>query len=169
MVKKRIDRIKRKNTLFITPKNLENILKLFVKYTKRKKRKSTIPRNKIPFKDQVVTNAINLATMSLKKDNETQKDNYNTIDLEMVKKALSGNAREAQKLITYMPESKALVENYLLMNESKILDDIDNKHSEKLKQIDYEQTKKLEYYKAKQEHEEKQNKRKENTNAKFRR
>ena len=55
-----------------------------------------------------------------------QSDDENKIDLNIVKRALEGNPSQAQKLITYNPSIKPLLENYYKSHESGFLRDIEN-------------------------------------------
>ena len=55
-----------------------------------------------------------------------QEEDINKIDLSIVKRALEGNPSQAQKLITYNPSIKPLLENYYKSHESEFLKDIEN-------------------------------------------
>ena len=71
----------------------------------------------------------------------------NKIDIDLLKKALTGNVSSSIKLLKNVPEAKEMLEDYYKKNESKILSDIDK-----------EQIKKIEYYKKIKENEEKDKK-----------
>ena len=61
-----------------------------------------------------------------KQQSGIKQDDENKIDLSIVKRALEGNPSQAQKLITYNPSIKPLLENYYKLHESGFLRDIEN-------------------------------------------
>ena len=75
-----------------------------------------------------MTNFNNMIKENQYKNNSgiKQSDDKNKIDLSIVKKALEGNPSQAQKLITYNPSIKPLLENYYKSHESGFLRDIEN-------------------------------------------
>ena len=73
-----------------------------------------------------------------------QSDDENKIDLNIVKRALEGNPSQAQKLITYNPSIKPLLENYYKSHESGFLRDIENEINRR-KKIHHTRIMELEY------------------------
>ena len=129
----------KKTNLYITPKNLENILKLFLR--SQEKRKSNKKRKNYKSKKYlheqhrnehqgniIMTNLNNMIKENQYKQQSgiKQDDDKNKIDLSIVKRALEGNPSQAQKLITYNPSIKPLLENYYKSHESGFLRDIEN-------------------------------------------
>ena len=73
-----------------------------------------------------MTNLNNMIKENQYKNNSgiKQSDDENKIDLSIVKRTLEGNPSQAQKLITYNPSIKPLLENYYKLHESGFLKDI---------------------------------------------
>ena len=129
----------KKTNSYITPKNLENILKLFLKAQEkrksRKKRKNYKSKKYLHEQHRneqqgniLMTNLNNMIKENQYKQQSgiKQSDDENKIDLNIVKRALEGNPSQAQKLITYNPSIKPLLENYYKSHESGFLRDIEN-------------------------------------------
>ena len=129
----------KKTNLYITPKNLENILKLFLRSQEKRKskKKRKIYKSKKYLHEQhrneqqgniIMTNLNNMIKENQYKQQSgiKQSDDENKIDLNIVKRALEGNPSQAQKLITYNPSIKPLLENYYKSHESGFLRDIEN-------------------------------------------
>ena len=141
-----------KNEKNISMKNLEKIIKLLIKFNELKKnrKRGKNRRKKYVHEKQryeapgiVTSQLINTALDNAKKDNEYLRNemnnqNENKFDIELLKKALTGNVSSSMKLLKNVPEAKDLLEDYYKKNGSKILMDIDR-----------EETNKLEYYKNK--------------------
>ena len=129
----------KKTNSHITPKNLENILKLFLKAQEKKKsrKKRKNYKSKKYLHEQhrneqqgniIMTNLNNMIKENQYKQQSgiKQLDDENKIDLSIVKRALEGNPSQAQKLIKYNPSIKPLLENYYKSHESGFLRDIEN-------------------------------------------
>ena len=141
-----------KNEKNISMKNLEKIIKLLIKFNELKKNRKRGKNRKKKYVHEkqryeapgiVTSQLINTALDNAKKDNEYLRNemnnqNENKFDIELLKKALTGNVSSSMKLLKNVPEAKDLLEDYYKKNGSKILMDIDR-----------EETKKLEYYKNK--------------------
>ena len=126
------------------------MLKLFIKFNKRKKRNKNSKSTKNNLLKHIIdSNIINSINATSRQSSTTPqpptlvKFDDNTIDLDIVRKALTGSYRDANKLLKYIPESKGLIEDYYKEYGSKLLVD-----------LDAEYVKKIEYYDKKREYDE---------------
>ena len=142
-------RINDSNEKKISIKNLEKIIKLLIRFNeiKKKQKKGIYKRQKKYVHEKqryetpgiVSSQLINSALDNAKKDNEylrieMNNQNENKLDVDLLKKALTGNVSASIKLLKNVPEAKNILEDYYKKNESKLLEDIDREH---IKKIEY--------------------------------
>ena len=115
----------------ISMKNLEKIVKLLIRYNEiKKKKKKGIYKHQKKYVDEkqryeapgiVSSQLINSALDNAKKDNEYLRNemnnqNENKLDIDLLKKALSGNVSSSIKLLNNVPEAKDMLEDYYKKN-----------------------------------------------------
>ena len=110
----------------VSMKNLEKIIKLLIIFNeiKKKKKKGRNRKKKYVHEKQryetpgiVSSQLINSALDNTKKDNEylrieMNNQNENKLDVDLLKKALTGNVSSSIKLLKNVPEAKDLLEDY---------------------------------------------------------
>ena len=111
----------KKSNSHITPENLENILKLFLRAQEKRKNYKSKKYYHEQHRNEHQGNIIMTNLNNMIKENQykqqsgikQQEEDINKTDLSIVKRALEGNPSQTQKLITYNPSIKQLLEKLL--------------------------------------------------------